>query len=447
MANDAAHVGQYVLVNENERFKQFKSGPPKKGKLQKTDEKFDPVKDGKKNVTEEGLAFDTKTGTDFWSAQDDKGNISQFGYKAPSAACSDGAPGATDKTHQHETSFVFGNPGEGGKGWSKTAANDGYINANEIPYVVIPKNGTPTYGKNGEPDRNKYDQITTSGKSPNAFEQSGLKPGDLVAVTNPKTGQTVYGIATERGPGAEVGENSNKLLSMLGMNPKNGNGGFNQMTDKDYLEYKFFPGSGETDPSGTMIRETNADAIQKKGAAVAKARALGGFVINQGVNSIRIGSGLQPAAFADLSCTHLGGGSVKYGSDSVSFENKPASRIGDQCTLGMSIITGEPSVQIFGEPVTASPAAGAASTPKYPSETGFFPEMIPDWARAPLGLPANPSLDEIAKQNSQLQFWKAGRTAAPKSSTSPTYGTSLLQGAGDSLYGTGAAGPSGLSMP
>lgn len=450
MAFEAAHVGQYVLVNENEHFKQFKSGPPQKGKVTKTDEHFDPVKDGKKTVREEGLTFDKKTGTDFWSARDEKGNVSQFGYKAPSAACSDGSPNGSDSTNQSTTSYVFGNPtGKTNKAgqpiWSKTATNNGYLNADEIPYVVFPKNGSPSYDKNGEPLRNKYDQILTSGKDPNAFEQMGLKPGDLVAVTNPKTGQTVYGIAAERGPGAEVGENSNKLLSMLGMNPRNGNGGFTTMTDKDYLEYKFFPGSGETSPGGTIIRETTAEEIQRKGAAVAKARALGGFVISQGVDSIRIGPALSAAAFADPSCTHLGGGSLLYGSNTVSFENKPASRIGDECTLGMKVVSGDLGVLIFGESVTASDTAPpAAGTPS--NDTGFFPANIPGWARAPLDLPANPSLDAIARENSQLPFWKKGRTAYPQSISSPTYGVPLLQSTGSSLYGTGTAAPSALSI-
>ena len=51
----------------------------------------------------------------------------------------------------------------------------------------------------------------------------------------------------------------------------------------------------------------------------------------------------QEAAFADPLCLHDGGGFMLEGSDSVFYENRPAVRVGDLCSLGQRSLSGEPT--------------------------------------------------------------------------------------------------------
>jgi len=358
MANELAHVGHYVLQNADKLFAKFKSGAPKRRS------KKDPT-----NV------YDKKKGRDFWTATDDSGKTTAMGFKAPSAICADGAPKAVaGDTYQATTSFQF--------------TDGSQINADEIPYVVLPQqaNGTNKAGKTiwASPDK----------VAGNPFHDSGVKRGDYVRVTNPENGKSVYAIYGENGPANEVGEISMAAARGLGINDSPISGGFTGMTDSQYLHYEFYPGSGKRSPNGSRIQTQTAEEIEKNGRIAAGGQMIaGGFVIASGNDTVLVGRQRQPAAFADPLCFHEGGCPLLLGSDTVFIEGRPTVRVGDSCTCGQKVVTGEPSVLVFGNP-TQTGAQGAKAEPfslwgaNPQPASPFGPVDVfapPAWARDALG--------------------------------------------------------------
>lgn len=354
MPNEMAHVGQYVLTNADATFSKFKSGPgtPKSKK--------DPTK-----------VYDKKKGKDFWQSTDANGDVSSMGFKAPAAICADGAPKAVaGDTYQPTTSFQF--------------TDGSQINADEIPYVVLPRTKNAS-GKWASPDR----------VAGNPFHDAGIQRGDYVKITNPQNGQSVYAIYGENGPSGEVGEISMAAARALGINDSPISGGFTTMTDSQYLNYEFFPGSGKRSENGSRIQKQTNDEIQQNGRVAAGARSIsGGYVIVSGKDSVLVGQRRMPAAFADPFCMHIGGCPLALGSDSVFIDNRPAVRVGDECTCGQKVVSGEDSVLVFGNP-TSQGAQADPPTPfslwgiTEPPQSSFFPPIDlnapPEWARDALG--------------------------------------------------------------
>ncbi len=353
MANEIAHVGHYVLQNADKAFSKFKSKAPTRRS------KKDPT-----NI------YDKKKGRDFWTAKDEAGNTTAMGFKAPSAICADGAPKAiAGDTYAPTTSFQF--------------TDGSQINADEIPYVVLPR----AKGSDGEwasPDR----------VDGNPFHDAGVQRGDYVKITNPQTGQTTYAIYGENGPSNQVGEISMAAARKLGINASPISGGFTEMTDARYLQYEFYPGSGKRSPNGSRIQTQTAAEIEKNGRIAAGSRSVsGGFVIASGNDTVLIGMGQKPVAFADPLCIHEGGCPLLLGSDTVFVQGRPLVRVGDACTCGQKVVTGEPSILVFGNPTsqgTAPPAPapfslwGAVPPPKDPFGD-INPFKVPTWAEGPLG--------------------------------------------------------------
>jgi uncharacterized Zn-binding protein involved in type VI secretion len=367
-----AHVGQYVLVNMNTEFKDFSSGP-----------------------ADENGVYDKKKGRDFYASKDGQGNTSALGFKGPSAICADGAPKAVaGDTYQPTTSFQF--------------TDGSQVNADKVPYVVLPRT------KNAAGDWASPDRV-----SGNPFNNAGVQRGDYVLVRNPQNGKSVYAIYGENGPSGQVGEISIAAARALGINPSPTKGGFTNMTDSQYLQYEIYPGSGKTSPNGSRIEKQSAAEIQKNGKAAAEARgAGGGYPITSGAQSVFVGTQQQPAAFADPLCIHTGTtGScpIIEGSDSVFLEKRPATRVGDACSCGQRVITGEPTVQIYGSP-----------TSQGTSLSGDAPISLWD------AKPAAPSAFSLTDPSSGVSR-AAGAGGAGGLSKPPT-GTKALQQAGNNAY-------------
>ena len=217
-----------------------------------------------------------------------------MGFKHPAAICADGAPKSiAGDTYQPTTSFQF--------------TDGSQINADEIPYVVLPR----AKGSDGEwasPDR----------VDGNPFHDAGVQRGDYVKITNPQTGQTAYAIYGENGPSNQVGEISMAAARKLGINASPISGGFTEMTDARYLQYEFYPGSGKRSPNGSRIQTQTAAEIEKNGRIAAGSRSVsGGFVIASGHDTVLIGWGQEPVAFADAVGIHEGGCHLLSGSDTV----------------------------------------------------------------------------------------------------------------------------------
>ncbi|MEZ4297356.1 MAG: PAAR domain-containing protein [Polyangiaceae bacterium] len=375
--NEMAHIGHYVLANADSKFSKFKSGPGKER--------------SKKDKTK---VFDKKKGRDFWQSTDESGNVSSMGFKGPAAICADGAPKKiAGDTYQPTTSFKF---------------NDGnYINADTIPYVVLPQ----TKNASGK-------WASAHNVKGNPFGDAGIKPGDYVKLTNPQNGKSVYAIWGENGPSGEVGEISMAAARELGLNPSPINGGFTTMTDSQYLDYEFFPGSGKRD--GSRIEAQTAEEIQTNGRNAWAARSVsGGFVILSGKDSVLVGVQQMPAAYADPFCVHVGGCPLLLGSDSVFIDNRPAVRVGDSCTCGQKVVSGEGTVLVYGNPTsegTQAPAVSPFSLWGIRPDQGLSflenPFEPPAWAKDVLGPGAT---------------WP-GMTPAPT-------GTDLLQMSAGSLFG------------
>jgi len=381
MANEMAHVGHYVLQNADAKFEKFKSGPGKPRS------KKDPTK-----------VYDKKKGKDFWQATGPDGKVSSMGFKAPSAICADGAPKAVaGDTYQPTTSFQF--------------TDGSQINADEIPYVVLPQTKNAS-GKWASPDR----------VAGNPFHDSGVRRGDYVKITNPQNGQSVYAIYGENGPSGEVGEISMAAARALGIKDSPISGGFTTMTDSQYLSYEFFPGSGKRSENGSRIQKQTSEEIQRNGRVAAGGQSIaGGFVIASGKDTVLVGQRQMPAAFADPSCFHEGGCPLLLGSDTVFIDNRPAVRVGDSCTCGQKVVSGEETVFVFGNPTSEGATApppdpfslwGAAP----PQSSSFFPPINlaepPAWAKDALGPAAT---------------WPGMTPAAPT-------GADLLQMSGGNLF-------------
>ena len=353
MANELAHVGHYVLQNADKKFSAFKSKPPKRK--------------SKKDPTQ---VYDKKKGRDFWTAQDGAGNTSSMGMKAPAAICADGAPKAiAGDTYQPTTSFQF--------------TDGSQINADEVPYVVLPQTKNSA-GKWASPDR----------VAGNPFYDAGVKRGDYVKITNPQNGKSVYAIYGENGPAGQVGEISMAAARALGIKDSPISGGFTTMTDSQYLNYEFFPGSGKRSENGSRIQKQTAEEIQKNGRIAAGGRSVaGGFVIASGNDTVLVGPQRMPAAFADPLCFHEGGCPLALGSDSVFIMGRPTVRVGDACTCGQKVVTGEASVLVFGNP-TSEGATAPSETPfslwgANPQQQSLLPPVNlsepPAWAKDALG--------------------------------------------------------------
>lgn len=330
MANEAAHVGRTVLSKADDAFAKWV------GKKQKNGH------------------YPENKGRDFWKATDERGKVTAMGFKSPASICADGLPENTydDPDWQKETSFTD----SGGK----------FINPEDTPYFVLPKT------------------ITTHPKS-SPFAQAGIKPGDYVRLTNPQNGKSIFAIYGENGPDAKLGELSIRAARDLGIPSSPTGGGYQDMTDKRYLQVEIFPGSGKRDARGRIQKQTN-DEIQKNGLDAEGARMiLGGYVIESGAKSVLIGKDMLPAAFADAACLHQGGCPLAQGSDSVSILGKPATRVGDLCTCGQRVVSGEATVLFFGAPTsmaaTLSPTTSLWDGVPPPSPDALWPSRVEPWAR------------------------------------------------------------------
>lgn len=356
MANELAHVGHFVLQNADKAFAKFKSGEPKPRS------KKDPTK-----------VYDKKKGRDFYTATDGSGNTSALGFKAPAAICADGAPKAVaGDTYQPTTSFQF--------------TDGSQIDADSVPYVVLPRTKSAS-GKWASPDRVKG----------NPFHDAGVQRGDYVKVTNPANGKSVYAIYGENGPSGEVGEISMAAARALGIKDSPINGGFTTMTDSQYLSYEFYPGSGKRSENGSRIQKQTAEEIQKNGRIAAADRSVsGGFVIASGNDTVLVGPQRMPAAFADPTCMHEGGCPLALGSDSVFIAGRPTVRVGDACTCGQKVVSGESTVLVFGNPTSQgaqgqveSPFSLWGLTPAQQEAQSFLPAVNlaepPAWAKDALG--------------------------------------------------------------
>ena len=356
MANEMAHVNQYVLLsNEDDRFSSVKATKDKKGN------------------------YTPKKGRDFWSAKDDNGNTTAFGYKSGMDSCTDGAPSkGDDPDWQPSTSYSAGGQ---------------TFNGRIDPFVVLPR---------------VQDGVTKKGqpiwKSPvnvpgNPFHDMGLKGGDCVRVTDPKTGKSVYGLYAENGPAGQVGENSVALNHALGEGvnsdgsfAKTQNTGF-PMTDDRYLQNEFYPGSAARTPSGSLQKMSFAEIQKHCAAAAANASPRGGVPIVTGQKSVLVGVNMEPAANADPFTTmHLGDCPMLTGSDSVSIALRPSTRVGDDCNCGMNVVAGATNVWVYGAKTTASSTLDPATTSLLD---------MPDWAKGatqPLGDPLAPFTSPAPKK-------------------------------------------------
>lgn len=395
MAFEASHVDQYVLINENERFKFFRRG--RKDKLRE-----------KGKVVEKKI--DKKLGDNFWSVKGPNGETTAMGFDTPAARCTDGAPSGS-KTHLNTTSYTFAEPAIGKNGkptgkWKTSTDNQGggYINANEIPYIVLPRDATSVTDKGGAVQLNQYGQHKATGVkqfqadgSSSPFKAVGMLPGDYVKVTNPANGKSAYAIVGELGPHAELGEYSVKLMNMLGMKPTS-------TISQGALQVTAFPGSGKRTPSGSQIQKQNSQQIQQNGKAAEDARSAykGGYIIFKGIDSVLIGKEKKEAAFADPTCLHSGGGYMLEGSDSVSYGGRPAVRVGDPCSIGQASVSGEPTVQVFGNPTTLSLAP--------PPPQHFNPFPLGAWADRVMGSVVDPLAPPTSLGSMGGSLFDAGRS-------------------------------------
>jgi uncharacterized Zn-binding protein involved in type VI secretion len=336
MANEprAAHVGRTVLSNADAEFAAWVGKKQKNGR------------------------YPDNKGRDFWKATDASspagGNVTAMGWKAPASICADGLPENTydDPYWQKTTSF--------------TDSTGSYVNPEDTPYYVLPKT------------------ITTDPKS-SPFAKAGIKPGDYVRLTNPENGKSIFAIYAENGPTKKIGEISIRAAKDLGIPSSPTSGGYQSMTASRYLQVEVFPGSGRRDARGRIQKQTN-DEIQKNGRDAEAARMIvGGKVIESGAKTVLIGKDLMPAAYADAASFHEGGCPLAQGSDSVSILGKPATRVGDLCTCGQRVVSGEPTVLFFGAPTSIAPTIEGntslwdAVSP--PSLDSLFAPKVEPWAR------------------------------------------------------------------
>jgi uncharacterized Zn-binding protein involved in type VI secretion len=348
------HVGHYVLDNADATFADYKSG--------------DPNKRG---------TYEHKKGKDFYTIKGEPGK-NAVGFTGPAAIDSDGTGEGTDSTHQSSTSVK----------WDGKS-----LDASETPYVVVPTNDNVHF---------------TTG---NPFYDQGVRGGDLVRVTNPANGQTTYGVVGDFGPSGEVGEISQRVATDLGIDPDPNKGGFTEISKKNPgLQYEFYPGSAVRKENGSL-KPLTYDEIQTAGRAVSSARSTrGGFRILTGNNTVLVGKEFQPVACADPRSYHVGGCPLTTGSIWVSVEGRPVSRVGDLCQCGRAVVSGEQSVQVFGDRTSQSaPLVNMLAIPDINKPWSDSPE--PSWAKSALDVPTAPPLPTA--QDLAAHHWGAFPTDWP----------------------------------
>jgi len=327
MGFEVTHVNQFVLTNADQKFSKVKSGPKKNGK------------------------YDKKKAKNFYELKDPDGNTKAIGYDGANATDDDGdgvGPAFKGDPHQADTSASWDD-------------GSGSVNFRDTDAFVLPKNlvkpGGPFYG---------------------------MKLGDYGKVTNLQTGETRYGVYADNGPDNEVGEISQHLSDNI-----HGNGS-PTMTDANQFRYEMYPGSGQRDKHGRIKKQTN-DEIQKNGKAAADAASVkGGYIIKRnGNNSILVGQKIQPVVAADPWSFHVGDCKLKTGSDSVSAYGFPMCRVGDDCSCGKQVISGDTSVFAYGNPTQYFQVPKADLPPgwKAPKLTPGWDndQTIPAWAQPAMG--------------------------------------------------------------
>jgi hypothetical protein len=352
-----SHVGQYVLLNADDKFKDFKAGKPdKNGKY--------PLKKHTYQYKGKTRTSYYQQGKDFTEVYDGNGQRTQFSYDSGTSIDDDGSGGTPgDWSHQSDTSYKW---------------DDGSnIDASQTNYVVLPGHASGPGGP-----------------------YEGVQPGDYVTVTNPANGRSVSGIVADVGNYSQTGEMSTHMASDLGISPKNGL----DMTDQNALHWDWYPGSG--DHNGIKIKRQTNDEIAKNAKKVAEARSVkGGQVIIAGKSSVLISKQLMPAACVDPAVLHIGGCPMATGSDSVSVELCPATRVGDSCSCNKKVVSGDDTVQVGGA-CTSAKADPPQQNKFTPPSLFDYPQMampqqqVPGWAQSMLGpQQPQPSMFDMATQN------------------------------------------------
>jgi uncharacterized Zn-binding protein involved in type VI secretion len=319
--------------------------------LTNANEKFSALRTGPKDKRGR---YDHKKGDNFTEQKDPDGKTKSISYDAAQASDDDGDGQVGTGTHRPGTSATWtdGTP----------------INGSQYPYVVLPQN-----------------QINGLFKD--------MQLGDYVKVTNPATGQSYMGIYADRGPDDEVGEVSKFLGDKVGAN------GDPWMTDASKLHYDLYPGSGLR-KNGHVVKQT-PEEIQKNGQRAADAASVaGGYIIKRnGPNSILVGQKMQPVVCADPWSFHVGDCPIKTGSATVSGYGYPLSRVGDDCTCGKQVVSGDNTVWAFGPATTTFlPPAKLPDGWKSPNLTPGWDsnQTIPSWAQPSMGPTSSlPSMQSV----------------------------------------------------
>lgn len=308
-----------------------------------------------------------KKGKDFRATTGPDGKTQKLSFTAPGHSDYDGT-GRTGATDAIETSY-------------KMHGKD--INGNEYSTYVLPSvSGKGWWSEKKGRYLTDFNKGLPSEGGP--FAKRGVTALDIAEITTP-TGGSSFAVLGDVGPFWNIGELSPKAANNMNINeamkatkqaPWGPDNGFDMVGGKG-LKYDVFPGSGDRVRSLIAEREkqnkkiTDED-IQRLGREVKAERSgAGGVPITQGAESVRIGREQLPAANV-ASSAHLGGCPLAQGSDTVSIEKKPFSRVGDKCTCGMAVVSGDETVMIGGAPSTEAkppdqpPAAGTVKAANAP---------------------------------------------------------------------------------
>jgi uncharacterized Zn-binding protein involved in type VI secretion len=321
----AAHTNQHVQINVDKEFARLILGS-----------------EGPQN----------KKGKDFRATTGPDGKTQKLSFIAPGHSDYDGT-GRQGQTDDINTSYKLH-----GKN----------INGNEYSTYVLPAvSGKGWWSKKKGRYLTDYNEGLPSEGGP--FAKRGVTALDIAEITTP-TGGSSFAVLGDVGPFWNIGEISPKAASNMNIDAamkatRQGkwgpNNGFD-MKDGKGLNYDVFPGSGDRVRELIAEREkqkkklTDED-IQRLGRAIKAERSgAGGIPITQGVDSVRIGREQLPAANVTASA-HLGGCPLAQGSDTVSIEKKPFSRVGDKCTCGMAVVSGDETVIVGGSPSAEAKAA------------------------------------------------------------------------------------------
>lgn len=162
-------------------------------------------------------------------------------FKGGLSVDADGSPRAY---HPRNTGLDhLANAGRPGNWWGIATDRRGR------PYVQGPNDPAPGYyvsttaltdGRFPANDPRRYANSETVPfiAVPPELRDQGVKLGDLVAVRNERTGQTVFAIVADIGPRGHLGEGSIKLAQELGINPDARRGGAGSG-----ISYVAFPGT------------------------------------------------------------------------------------------------------------------------------------------------------------------------------------------------------------